>query len=204
MQFACWPSGVCLHALNMASQVLIFWCCFVHFKHASCLLDRSVYLNLVLAGWTHFTVRKEEKRLIWHVWRVWEQRGVEQQLQHRGQRGWRAQSSCRSAHHQEQWPGVHLPRWKSWHGLVQVSLCSVSACPGCVHTLCILCLPIVLSAHFLLLCAFKATCEMCGMVGVRDAFYSKTKRFCSVSCSRSYSSNSKKASILARLQVYHT
>ncbi|XP_034646437.1 MBT domain-containing protein 1 isoform X6 [Trachemys scripta elegans] len=46
-----------------------------------------------------------------------------------------------------------------------------------------------------------ATCEMCGMVGVRDAFYSKTKRFCSVSCSRSYSSNSKKASILARLQV---
>uniref|UniRef100_A0A674E7M3 Mbt domain containing 1 n=1 Tax=Salmo trutta TaxID=8032 RepID=A0A674E7M3_SALTR len=45
-----------------------------------------------------------------------------------------------------------------------------------------------------------ATCEMCGMVGVRDAFYSKTKRFCSVSCSRSYSSNSKKASIMARLQ----
>ncbi|XP_074552351.1 MBT domain-containing protein 1-like isoform X2 [Halichoeres trimaculatus] len=44
------------------------------------------------------------------------------------------------------------------------------------------------------------TCEMCGMVGVRDAFYSKTKRFCSVSCSRSFSSNSKKASILARLQ----
>ena len=51
------------------------------------------------------------------------------------------------------------------------------------------------------LCLSLATCEMCGMVGVRDAFYSKTKRFCSVSCSRSYSSNSKKASILARLQV---
>ncbi|XP_047234112.1 MBT domain-containing protein 1 [Girardinichthys multiradiatus] len=48
--------------------------------------------------------------------------------------------------------------------------------------------------------AGMATCEMCGMIGVRDAFYSKTKRFCSVSCSRSYSSNSKKASILARLQ----
>ncbi|KAG8006613.1 MBT domain-containing protein 1, partial [Nibea albiflora] len=48
--------------------------------------------------------------------------------------------------------------------------------------------------------AGMATCEMCGMVGIRDAFYSKTKRFCSVSCSRSYSSNSKKASILARLQ----
>ncbi|TWW70481.1 MBT domain-containing protein 1 [Takifugu flavidus] len=45
-----------------------------------------------------------------------------------------------------------------------------------------------------------ATCEMCGMVGVRDAFYSKTKRFCNVSCSRSFSSNSKKASVLARLQ----
>ncbi|KAM4535478.1 MBT domain-containing protein 1-like isoform 2-T2 [Fundulus diaphanus] len=48
--------------------------------------------------------------------------------------------------------------------------------------------------------AGMATCEMCGMIGVRDAFYSKTKRFCSVSCSRSFSSNSKKASILARLQ----
>ncbi|XP_029446321.1 lethal(3)malignant brain tumor-like protein 2 isoform X2 [Rhinatrema bivittatum] len=45
-----------------------------------------------------------------------------------------------------------------------------------------------------------AICEMCGIVGTRDAFFSKTKRFCSVSCSRSYSSNSKKASILARLQ----
>ncbi|XP_009215644.1 lethal(3)malignant brain tumor-like protein 2 isoform X5 [Papio anubis] len=41
---------------------------------------------------------------------------------------------------------------------------------------------------------------MCGIVGTREAFFSKTKRFCSVSCSRSYSSNSKKASILARLQ----
>uniref|UniRef100_UPI00398F2666 lethal(3)malignant brain tumor-like protein 2 isoform X2 n=1 Tax=Pristiophorus japonicus TaxID=55135 RepID=UPI00398F2666 len=45
-----------------------------------------------------------------------------------------------------------------------------------------------------------ATCEMCGIRGARDTFFSKTKRFCSVSCSRSYSSNSKKASILARLQ----
>ncbi|XP_038627754.1 LOW QUALITY PROTEIN: lethal(3)malignant brain tumor-like protein 2 [Tachyglossus aculeatus] len=43
-------------------------------------------------------------------------------------------------------------------------------------------------------------CEMCGIVGTREAFFSKTKSFCSVSCSRSYSSNSKKASILARLQ----
>ncbi|XP_037587925.1 lethal(3)malignant brain tumor-like protein 2 [Cebus imitator] len=38
-----------------------------------------------------------------------------------------------------------------------------------------------------------AVCEMCGIVGTREAFFSKTKRFCSVSCSRSYSSNSKKA-----------
>ncbi|XP_067830761.1 lethal(3)malignant brain tumor-like protein 2 isoform X2 [Heptranchias perlo] len=45
-----------------------------------------------------------------------------------------------------------------------------------------------------------ATCEMCGIMGARETFFSKTKRFCSVSCSRSYSSNSKKASILARLQ----
>nr|2W0T_A Chain A, LETHAL(3)MALIGNANT BRAIN TUMOR-LIKE 2 PROTEIN [Homo sapiens] len=37
-----------------------------------------------------------------------------------------------------------------------------------------------------------AVCEMCGIVGTREAFFSKTKRFCSVSCSRSYSSNSKK------------
>ncbi|KAG8436392.1 hypothetical protein GDO86_007480 [Hymenochirus boettgeri] len=41
---------------------------------------------------------------------------------------------------------------------------------------------------------------MCGIVGTRGTFFSKTKRFCNVSCSRSYSSNSKKASILARLQ----
>lgn len=31
-----------------------------------------------------------------------------------------------------------------------------------------------------------ATCEYCGRVGVRDAFYSKTKRFCSMACSRNY------------------
>lgn len=45
-----------------------------------------------------------------------------------------------------------------------------------------------------------AVCEMCGVSGIRGTFYSKTKRFCNVSCSRSYSSNSKKTSILARLQ----
>ncbi|XP_056379718.1 lethal(3)malignant brain tumor-like protein 2 isoform X2 [Hyla sarda] len=48
--------------------------------------------------------------------------------------------------------------------------------------------------------AEPAICEMCGIVGTREAFFSKTKRFCSVSCSRSYSSNSKKSSVLARLK----
>ncbi|XP_037611426.1 lethal(3)malignant brain tumor-like protein 2 isoform X2 [Sebastes umbrosus] len=43
-------------------------------------------------------------------------------------------------------------------------------------------------------------CEMCGVAGTVGTFFSKTKRFCSISCSRSYSSNSKKSSILARLQ----
>ncbi|XP_010772298.1 THAP domain-containing protein 4-like, partial [Notothenia coriiceps] len=43
-------------------------------------------------------------------------------------------------------------------------------------------------------------CEMCGTTGDFNTFFSKTKRFCSLSCSRSYSSNSKKTSILARLQ----
>ncbi|KAM3859603.1 lethal(3)malignant brain tumor-like protein 2 [Diretmus argenteus] len=43
-------------------------------------------------------------------------------------------------------------------------------------------------------------CEMCGTPGTLGTFFSKSKRFCGVSCSRSYSSNSKKSSILARLQ----
>lgn len=48
---------------------------------------------------------------------------------------------------------------------------------------------------------FTVVCEMCGTAGTTSTFFSKTKRFCSISCSRSYSSNSKKTSILARLQV---
>lgn len=48
---------------------------------------------------------------------------------------------------------------------------------------------------------FTVVCEMCGTTGNISTFFSKTKRFCSISCSRSYSSNSKKTSILARLQV---
>ncbi|MEQ2222236.1 hypothetical protein ILYODFUR_024092 [Ilyodon furcidens] len=43
-------------------------------------------------------------------------------------------------------------------------------------------------------------CEMCGITGSFSTFFSKSKRFCSLSCSRSFSSNSKKSSILARLQ----
>ncbi|XP_058477453.1 lethal(3)malignant brain tumor-like protein 2 [Solea solea] len=43
-------------------------------------------------------------------------------------------------------------------------------------------------------------CEMCGTSGTLKTFFSRTKRFCSVSCSRSYSSNSKKSSVLARLK----
>uniref|UniRef100_A0A8C6NYR2 Mbt domain containing 1 n=1 Tax=Nothobranchius furzeri TaxID=105023 RepID=A0A8C6NYR2_NOTFU len=76
-------------------------------------------------------------------------------------------------------------------------LCLVSFILGMLHLI-----GCHLNTHPFSLCVSYplATCEMCGMVGVRDAFYSKTKRFCSVSCSRSYSSNSKKASILARLQ----
>ncbi|CAL8284016.1 unnamed protein product [Merluccius merluccius] len=45
-----------------------------------------------------------------------------------------------------------------------------------------------------------AVCERCGTMGTIGTFYSRTKRFCSPSCSRSYSSNSKKSSVLARLQ----
>lgn len=44
------------------------------------------------------------------------------------------------------------------------------------------------------------TCELCSTVGNASTFYSKTKRFCSASCSRSYSSNAKKSSVLAKLQ----
>ncbi|XP_066521367.1 lethal(3)malignant brain tumor-like protein 2 isoform X2 [Hoplias malabaricus] len=43
-------------------------------------------------------------------------------------------------------------------------------------------------------------CELCGISGTRGTFFSRSKRFCSLSCSRSFSSNSKKSSILARLQ----
>ncbi|CAB1438122.1 unnamed protein product [Pleuronectes platessa] len=43
-------------------------------------------------------------------------------------------------------------------------------------------------------------CEMCGIAGTFSTFFSKSKRFCTISCSRSYSSNSKKSSVLARLK----
>ncbi|XP_068610573.1 lethal(3)malignant brain tumor-like protein 2 [Brachionichthys hirsutus] len=43
-------------------------------------------------------------------------------------------------------------------------------------------------------------CKMCGSACDISKFLSKTKRFCSISCSRSYSPNAKKTSALARLQ----
>ncbi|CAN9508991.1 unnamed protein product [Ophioblennius macclurei] len=43
-------------------------------------------------------------------------------------------------------------------------------------------------------------CEMCGTTGTVGTFFSKSKRFCNISCARSYSSNSKKSSIMARLK----
>ncbi|XP_069578285.1 lethal(3)malignant brain tumor-like protein 2 [Brachyistius frenatus] len=45
-----------------------------------------------------------------------------------------------------------------------------------------------------------AVCEMCGKTGTLGTFFSKSKRFCTIYCSRSFSSNSKRSSILARLQ----
>lgn len=42
-------------------------------------------------------------------------------------------------------------------------------------------------------------CEMCGIVGIREVFFFKIKRFCSVFCFRSYFFNFKKVSILVRL-----
>ncbi|TRY77520.1 hypothetical protein DNTS_028239 [Danionella cerebrum] len=44
------------------------------------------------------------------------------------------------------------------------------------------------------------TCEMCGITGLVTNFFSKTKRFCSATCSRSFSSSAKKSSVLARLE----
>ncbi|XP_074519873.1 lethal(3)malignant brain tumor-like protein 2 [Halichoeres trimaculatus] len=43
-------------------------------------------------------------------------------------------------------------------------------------------------------------CERCGVSGPSSTFFSRAKRFCSISCSKSFSSNSKKSSILARLK----
>ncbi|CAM1154469.1 MBTD1 (predicted) [Pycnogonum litorale] len=35
-----------------------------------------------------------------------------------------------------------------------------------------------------------AVCEHCGSIGIRDAFYSKTKQYCSMACSRAAQNNS--------------
>ncbi|XP_013873739.1 MBT domain-containing protein 1 [Austrofundulus limnaeus] len=45
-----------------------------------------------------------------------------------------------------------------------------------------------------------AVCEMCGKTGRFSSFCSKSKRFCSLSCSRSYASHSKKTVLLNRLK----
>jgi hypothetical protein len=50
-------------------------------------------------------------------------------------------------------------------------------------TLCVALVINLLSYYFYF---FLATCERCGSVGIKHAFYSKSKRFCSLSCSRSF------------------
>ncbi|KAK6976280.1 MBT domain-containing protein 1 [Biomphalaria glabrata] len=42
-----------------------------------------------------------------------------------------------------------------------------------------------------------ATCERCGSVGVKHAFYSKSKRFCSLSCSRSFATHQREGKPLS-------
>lgn len=39
------------------------------------------------------------------------------------------------------------------------------------------------------------TCEQCGVVGVKHAFYSKSKRFCSLSCSRSFATSQREGKL---------
>lgn len=34
---------------------------------------------------------------------------------------------------------------------------------------------------------FAAVCEKCGAIGVKHAFYTKERRFCSLACAREYS-----------------
>ncbi|XP_028332006.1 lethal(3)malignant brain tumor-like protein 2 isoform X2 [Gouania willdenowi] len=46
----------------------------------------------------------------------------------------------------------------------------------------------------------QVMCEMCGASGFSVDFFSKSKRFCQLSCARAFSANSKKSSILARLK----
>ncbi|KAJ0015731.1 hypothetical protein NQD34_014021 [Periophthalmus magnuspinnatus] len=60
-------------------------------------------------------------------------------------------------------------------------------------------MPVICGNHVSLY--FVVACEMCETVDDASTFYSKSKRFCSESCARSYSSNSKKSSVLAQLQA---
>ena len=47
------------------------------------------------------------------------------------------------------------------------------------------------SLRYLMFCTVPGSCEFCGRVGVKHAFYSKSKRFCTLACSRSYSASQK-------------
>lgn len=77
-----------------------------------------------MKGWTLPTFRSEAERLVWDVrWLRQLQRGVYQQLQLRGQWRWGgALHPCQPAYHQEQWPGLHLPRWQGWNGSVHPNI----------------------------------------------------------------------------------
>ncbi|XP_077358315.1 lethal(3)malignant brain tumor-like protein 2 isoform X2 [Festucalex cinctus] len=46
----------------------------------------------------------------------------------------------------------------------------------------------------------KVTCEKCGTTGYRSSFYSKSKRFCNVTCARSFASRFRKSNTATRLE----
>ena len=73
----------------------------------------------------------------------------------------------------------------SWR-VVTVTVCTSFFSPSV--TTCMSCWVGVTHSNFVrcFLSLHLATCEQCGFVGVRHAFYSKSKRFCSLSCSRSF------------------
>lgn len=44
---------------------------------------------------------------------------------------------------------------------------------------------IILYIKYLITCVSTAVCEKCGAIGVKHAFYTKERRFCSRACARS-------------------